>query len=304
MKIKINYSSKKFVVLVAILCCLLWGSAYPSIKIGYVLFHIPNGNIPSELVFAGYRFILAGIIVLFVAQMSGRKIFSITKANIKQLFILGVLQTLLEYVFFYIGLANTTGAKGSIMNATGTFFSVIIAHFIYKDDRLHFRKILGCLLGFLGVMIINFNSSLLNFSFNFVGDGFLIIAALFFSIGSIYSKKLSKSMDVMVITGYNLFIGGALLAALGLSFGGNISHFTLESTSLLIYMALLSAGAFTLWTQLLKFNKVSLVSIFYFLIPVFGVILSGIFLSENIFEVRYAFALILVSLGILAVNLE
>ena len=304
MKIRINYSSKKFVVLAAILCCLLWGSAYPSIKIGYVLFHIPNGNIPSELVFAGYRFILAGIIVLFAAQMLGRKIFSISKNNIKQLFILGALQTLLEYVFFYIGLANTTGAKGSIMNATGTFFSVIIAHFIYKDDRLHFRKILGCLLGFLGVMIINFNSSLLNFSFSFVGDGFLIIAALFFSIGSIYSKKLSKSMDVMVITGYNLFIGGVLLAALGFSFGGSISNFTFQSSTLLIYMALLSAGAFTLWTQLLKFNKVSLVSIFYFLIPVFGVILSGIFLSENIFELRYAFALILVSLGILAVNLE
>ena len=56
-------------------------------------------------------------------------------------------------MFFYIGLAYATGVKSSIMNATGTFFSVLLAHFIYKNDRLSFNKALGCMIGFAGVLV-------------------------------------------------------------------------------------------------------------------------------------------------------
>lgn len=51
------------------------------------------------------------------------------------------------------------------MNATGTFFSVLLAHYLYKNDRLTLNKIIGCALGFVGVMVVNVGSDLMDFNF-------------------------------------------------------------------------------------------------------------------------------------------
>jgi len=297
-----TFTNRKFVIIIAVLCCFLWGSAFPAVKIGYKLFNISNGDIPSELLFAGYRFALAGIIVLIASVLTGNNIFKLSMKNTADLFLLGITQTTLQYIFFYIGLANTTGVKGSVMNSTGAFFSVILAHFIYADDKLNLNKVIGCILGFIGVIIINFNADLLNFSFNIIGDAFIVIAAFIFSLSSIYSKKLTKNLDVTLVTGYNLFIGGVILILIGIISGGRVLNFNISSSFLLIYMAIISSAAFSLWTLLLKYNKVSTVSIYNFLIPVFGAILSSIFLAENIFEFKNIFALLLVCLGIWNVN--
>jgi drug/metabolite transporter (DMT)-like permease len=297
-----KFTDAKFVAAIATLCCLLWGSAYPAIKVGYILFNINTNDIASKFLFAGYRFVIAGVILLILAQLSGKKIFSFSKRNFSRLFILGVIQTTLQYIFFYIGVANTTGVKGSVMNSTAVFFGVILAHYLYKNDKLTKTKAIGCMIGFIGVIAVNFNSELLRFSFNFTGDGFVVIAALIFSVAAIYSKKLTESMDVMVITGYSLFIGGIILVLLGEVSGGQVDHFTPKSSLLLIYLALLSSIAFSLWNLLLKYNNVGLVSVYNFLTPIFGSVLSAIFLGETIFELKNIVALILVCIGIWMVN--
>jgi drug/metabolite transporter (DMT)-like permease len=299
---KIKYTDTKFVAAIATLCCLLWGSAYPSIKIGYILFEIASNDTASKILFAGYRFVIAGIILLIIARLFGKSIFCFSKSGISKLILLGVIQTTLQYIFFYIGVANTTGVKGSVMNSTAAFFSVILAHYIYRNDKLTKTKVIGCMVGFIGVIVVNFNTDLLHFSFNFTGDGFVVIAALIFSVAAIYSKKLTESMDIMVITGYSLFIGGILLVLLGEVFGGQVSHFTLTSSLVLIYLALLSSIAFSLWNLLLKYNNVGLVSVYNLLTPIFGSVLSAIFLGETIFELKNIVALLLVCMGIWMVN--
>ncbi|MBU3184787.1 DMT family transporter [Clostridium estertheticum] len=304
MKNKNIFTNKKVVAIIATFCCFLWGSAFPAIKNGYIMFNISASDIPSKLVFAGYRFIIAGLVLLVMAKTCGKKIFNISKKNALDLSCLGVIQTTLQYIFFYIGVSNTTGVKGSIMNSTVTFFSVILAHYIYVNDKLNMQKILGCILGFIGVMSMNFSTDLLDFSFRFNGEGFLMIAAFVSAVGAIYGKKLTKSMDVMVVTGYSLFVGGIMLMLLGMLSGGSVYHFTMDSSLLLMYLALLSSAAFSLWNLLLKYNKVGPVSIFNFLIPIFGSILSAIFLNENIFEYKNMVALVLVCLGIWMVNKE
>jgi drug/metabolite transporter (DMT)-like permease len=297
-----KFTDAKFVAAIATLCCLLWGSAYPAIKVGYILFNINTNDIASKFLFAGYRFVIAGVILLILAQLSGKRIFSFSKRNFSRLFTLGVIQTTLQYIFFYIGVANTTGVKGSVMNSTAVFFGVILAHYLYKNDKLTKTKAIGCMIGFIGVIAVNFNSELLRFSFNFTGDGFVVIAALIFSVAAIYSKKLTESMDVMVITGYSLFIGGIILVLLGEVSGGQVDHFRVKSSFLLIYLALLSSIAFSLWNLLLKYNNVGLVSVYNFLTPIFGSVLSAIFLGETIFELKNIVALILVCIGIWMVN--
>lgn len=294
------YTNRKNIVLLATLCCILWGSAYPSIKIGYSLFNV--NDIGSKLIFAGYRFALAGILVLLLESITKKNIFNFSKKQFGQITLLGLTQTALQYIFFYIGLSYTTGVRGSIINGTGTFVSIILAHFIYKNDKLNFNKIIGCIIGFFGVVIVNLNGqSLGGNSFTFKGDGFVMIAAIIFAASAIYGKKITQTQEPEVVTGFQLFIGGVVLTILGWTLGGSLKGFTLASTSLLIYMALLSSVAFVIWTKLLKYNKVGIISVFNFLVPVFGTLLSSIFLGENIFDIKILIALILVCLGIFLV---
>lgn len=298
------FSNRKVVVFLASLSCLLWGSAYPAIKNGYVLFGIATGDIPSKMLFAGYRFLFAGLVLLVAALVMRRPLGGLDGRKWRQIVTLGLTQTTLQYVFFYIGMAYTTGVKGSIMNATGTFFSVLLAHFIYHNDRLSRNKVLGCLIGFGGVMAVNFGAGLLDYHFTMLGEGFIVISACVLSAASIYGKKVSQGMDSIVLTGYQLAIGGAVLVAVGLAGGGVLAGFTLKSSLLLGYMVLLSSVAFGLWTVLLKFNRVGLVAVFNFLIPVFGAILSAIFLGESILEWKNGVALLLVCSGIWLVTKE
>ena len=298
------FTHRKVVFLLASLCCLLWGSAYPAIKNGYALFHIAADDIPTKLVFAGYRFAFAGLVLLAFASISRKPVFAIKLRTFGQMTLLGLTQTSLQYVFFYIGLAYATGVKSSIMNATGTFFSVLLAHFIYKNDRLSFNKVLGCVVGFVGVMVVNFRPGLLSFDFTLLGEGAIVLAAFILSAASIYGKKISQQVDSVVLTGYQLAIGGVALLLIGFATGGDLEAFTPVSAALMLYMVALTSVAFSLWTILLKYNRVSMITVFNFMVPVFGTLLSALFLDESFLEWKNGVALLLVCGGIWLVTKE
>ena len=293
------YTNRRNIVLLATLCCILWGSAYPAIKSGYEMFNIETNDIPSKLIFAGYRFALAGIIVLITGVAARKNIFNFSLKEIGQITLLGFTQTTLQYIFFYVGLSYTTGIRSSIINGTGAFFSIILAHFIYKNDRLNFNKILGGIIGFAGVIVVNLNGeSFFGTSFSLEGEGSVMLAAFILSAASIYGKKITQHQDASIVTGYQLFIGGVILTVLGFACGGKLTGFTLKSSALLGYMALLSSVAFVLWTELLKYNKVGIISVFNFSVPIFGSLLSAVFLGESIFDIKILIGLILVCTGI------
>lgn len=291
------FTRTRVVLVCASLCCLLWGSAYPAIKTGYLLLGIAREDVATQLVFAGYRFVGAGALLLVFAAISGKSLTGLSGRQFAQLASLGVGQTSLQYVFFYIGLAHTTGVKASILNAVGVFFSVLLAHGLYANDRLTSRKLVGCLMGFAGVLTVNLGGDV-GLEFHWLGEGFIILAALVLSSASIYGKRISQGMDSVVMTGYQLAVGGGVLWAVGLVLGGKVSAFTVQSAALLGYLSALSAVAFALWGILLKYNKVSKVTIYNFLIPVFGAGLSAVFLNESLWAWKNLAALALVSLGI------
>jgi drug/metabolite transporter (DMT)-like permease len=290
------------VVWLATLCCFLWGSAYPAIKGGYALLDIAQDDLGGKMLFAGWRFLVAGIVLLGFAWATGRRLGARTLGDAGALVALGATQTALQYVFFYIGLAHTTGVKSSIMNATGTFFSVLLAHFVYTRERLTHRKALGCLVGFAGVLVVNVSPQLADFDFTLLGEGFVVIAAFVLAAASIYGKRLSQRFDAVAMTGAQLAIGGAILLAVGWLAGGSLARWSWEAVALMAYMVLLSAVAFSLWTVLLKHNPVALVAVFNFLIPLFGAVLSAIFLGESVLEWKNLLALVLVCAGIAIVT--
>lgn len=289
------------VAIMALTSCFLWGSAFPGIKYGYEIFQVSSGDFPNQILFAGYRFTLAGLMVLALASVGGKKIASVLPGNFFSLLKLGLAMTTLQYVFFYTGLANTTGVKAAILNSNTTFFSVILAHFFYRNDRLNRHTIVGCLLGFAGVVAVNWGGSFdANFKLN--GEGCLILSFFCLAAAGIYGKHISQYIDPTLMTGWQLTFGGLALTILGLGLGGWLSHITAVGCALLGYLAFLSAAAFALQSILLKHNPVSRVSIFSFSIPIFGACLSAIFLGDRLLEWKNLAALLLVSLGVWVVT--
>lgn len=291
------YRDRRFVIGMAVLCCVLWGSAFPAVKAGYALLHVAKTDTAAQMLFAGWRFLAAGTILLVLAGLTGKPLVP-PRDQAPKVVALGIVQTTVQYVFFYIGLAHATGVKSSIMNSTGAFFGVILAHFLYANDRLTPRKALGCLLGFLGVLAVNLGGKGLDFEFTLLGEGFVVIAAFVLAAAGIWGKTISQKMDAMVMTGWQLAIGGGALLAIGFAFGGRLGGFDVRSLALLAYMAGLSAAAFALWSLLLKHNPVGMLAVFNFLIPVFGVLLSALFLHEPVLAWKNAAALALVCGGI------
>lgn len=300
---KLFLESAKGIFLLAVTATFLWGSAYPCVKTGYLLFNIPVEDTGGKLLFAGLRFFLAGVFTLIAVVVIQKKIVMPKKTDMPWIALLGIVQTSIQYLFFYIGLSNTTGVKGAILVGTGTFIAVILSHFFYKDDKLNLIKIFGCIIGFIGIVFIN-TSGVGGGSFSLKGEGFLLIAAIAFAVGSLISKEAAKNSDPMMITGYQLFFGGGVLIAAGIINGGKLSYVSANGILILLYLAFLSAAAFTLWTMLLKHNKVGRIAIYNCLVPVFGTILSAVFLKEEFLVFQSSVALLCVCMGIYLVNKE
>lgn len=293
---------KPIVILpLAVLSTLLWGSAYPVVKIGYQIFGIGENAVFNKLLFAGVRFALAGVLVLVASWVVQKRFPLPQKEAVRDIAALGFVQTAVQYLFFYIGLSHTTAMKSAIINATAAFMAILLAHFLYKDDRLTLRKGAGCLLGFAGVVLINLDGGF-GGGFALNGEGFLILAAASFAVGSIISKQAAAKEDSMVVTGWQLLIGGMVLVIVGFLGGAKLAIPSAQAFWLLAYLAFLSSVAFTLWTVLLKNNSVGKISVYNFLTPVFGVLLSVILLGEA-FDWKIMLALAAVCTGILIVNL-
>ena len=293
----------KWVVLaLATFCCLLWGSAYPCVKIGYSLFDIETTG--AQILFAGYRFTLAGVITFLIAAFYFRKWVIPRRDELKGIVALGLVQTTCQYIFFYIGLSNTTGVKSAIIGAASNFFTIFLAHYILKGEKLTKYKIVGSVLGMAGVVIIQVNGGAIDGSFSFFGEGFLLIASLTTALGSVLTRIFTRSSDAMLLTAYQLMFGGVILIGVGLLMGGSITQISAAGLWLLFYLAMLSALAFTIWTILLKHNPVGRIAIYGFMFPIFGVILSGMLLGEAFLSLRTLAALASVSFGIWLVNRE
>ena len=303
---KTIWSRLPILVISAFFCCLLWGSASPAIKIGYEMFNIGAGDTPSRILFAGCRFAIAGVMVIIFGSLLSRKFLKLQVSTVKYALVLACFQTILQYIFFYMALAHTSGVRGSIINAAGTFFSILLAVYVFHYEKMTLRKALGSLLGFAGVVVIVSAGSFSSLSGNISlqGEGAMIAAALANAASGCFIKKFSAKENPVTLSGYQFFIGGIAMIVIGLACGGHLQIMSSYSIPLLIYMAFISAGAYTLWGILLKYNPVSHVTVLGFMNPVLGVILSAIFLHEGneAMNVITLAALVLVALGIYVVN--
>ena len=295
------YTNPIFVAICAILCCALWGSATPFIKIGYKLI-LPHGGVASTMLFAGIRFTLAGVLTVLIYSIARRKFLYPKKQNWDKVLIISAFQTVIQYIFFYIGLANTTGVKGTIASGSNAFFAMLVACLIFHQEKLTLKKVIAAILGFSGIVLVNLEG--LDLNMNFTVDGFVLISAIAYAFSSVFVKIFSKYEDPVILSGYQFILGGIVMTLVGVFMGGKVAFPDIKAVAVLIYLAFLSAIAYSLWGILLKHNPVSKVTIYSFMIPVFGVLLSNLLLSEqsHVSPINLIITLILVSTGIIMLN--
>lgn len=297
------FTRRTIIVGFTLICCLLWGSAFPCIKIGYKMFEISSDSTSSQILFAGMRFLLAGIMAALAGSIAEKRLLVPKKDDIPRVCLLSLFQTILQYTFFYIGLSHTTGMKSSIITASNVFLSIIVSSLIFRTEKLTIRKLIGCGVGFAGVILINFTGGS-DMSLSFMGEGMVFLSALSYAFSASITKRFSRTSDPVMLSSWQFIAGGIIMTATGIISGGHIGNAGVSGTAMLIYLSFISAAAFSLWSLLLKYNPVSSVSVFGFMNPVFGVILSALLLSEKAPAgiIRTVIALLLVVTGIITVN--
>ena len=291
------------VFLLALLCCALWGSAFPCIKFGYEWLHIAQNDAASQLLFAGLRFMLAGCltIVLFPLLTARRRILWPNRQAFSKIVILAMLQTFLQYLFFYIGLSHTTASKASVLNSLHVFVAVLAACLLFHQERLGRNKIVACVLGFAGVVLVNISGGG-GMQISLLGEGFMLFAAVSYAFSSVVLKRFAQTQDPVMLSGWQFLLGGVLLCLVGVCAGGRIdfvSHVGVSNVPgspleafvfalarwrgvwMLLYLALVSAVAYAVWGILLRENPVSRITVFGFLNPICGVVLSVLLRGEG-----------------------
>ena len=290
-------------VLCAIGCNMLWGSAIPFINLGYKLFAIPSGAITMQILFAGCRFFLAGLLTILFASMQKKALVVPRKKNADKVVKLALTQTIAQYFFFYIGVANTASVKGAIIQGLNAFVAILIACFLFRTERMNLLKWIGGLLGVAGVVAVNLNGGTIDMSVSLMGEGFLMVSMLAGACSAGLIKRYGQHDDPVALSGWQFMLGGAVMAIGAFLMGGRLHPQNIGAVLVLLYLALLSAVAYTVWSLLLKVNPVSRIAVYMFLQPVFGVLLSLILYgSSDVPLLRYALALLLVCLSIVIVG--
>jgi len=289
-----------WVVVFALTAAVAWGWAYPLIKLGFGEFAITQSMTGSKMLFAGIRFAISGLIILTIAGVARRNFKVCSASGWWYILLFSLMNTSLHYAFFYIGLSHSEGARAAILNSLSVFSLVLLACVFFKSDRLTASKMIGCLVGFAGVLALNVGGGDSG-GFTLMGDGMIILNTLCSAIASLMTRGLGRRVDVFVGTGYSLAIGGVVLLFAGVFAGGTIPTVTFAGVVILGLLICISTLGFALYNKLLSCNPVGKVAIFNSLIPAVGALTSCLCLSEP-FYWKYVVAALLATVGIYIIN--
>ena len=289
-----------WVAVFAMTAAILWGWAYPLIKLGFQEFQITQDMTGGKMLFAGLRFCLSGLIILALAEATHRPFHVRKGTDWLYILVFCLLNTTLHYAFFYFGLSHSEGARAAILNSMSVFSVVILACIFFKSDKMTVRKLTGCAIGIAGILALNLGGKESG-HFTWLGDGMIILNALCSAFASLMTRGLIRRVDVFVGTGYSLALGGALLIVPGLAMGGRLPQVTLWGLAILAMLIGISSIGFALYNKLLICNPIGKIAIFNSLIPVVGAMTSCLCLGEP-FYYKYVVAGTLATAGIYIIN--
>lgn len=277
----------------------LWGSLFPVVKIGYKAFSIDTQSVPSILMFAGTRFTICGLVICAISYLKKDKIETPKRKTIGAFMLIGLFSIILHYGFSYIGLSLTDSSKTAIIKQLGALIYVCFAFLFFKNETFNVWKIVGAIVGFLGIIAINIGEGGIYFS---VGD-MLIIASSFCTVASgVISKKILTSNSPFWLTGISQLSGGIILMLASLVMGAELLTFDMSSFAVFAYICTASIISYLLWNYILKTSDLSNMFIIKFAEPLFACVFGAMLLGENVLKWQYLLAFILISTGIVFGN--
>ena len=291
---------KKWAIILSLFVMLLWGSAIPLIKVTYLHAGILPDDTGGKILIAGIRFFMAGILTFIYFLIFNKEKVEREKINFKFIFLLAMIQTCLQYMFYYIGLSNTLGSLAAVIQASNAFLIVIISVIFIGDEELTPRKIAALIIGSIGILIINLRDAG-GFNFNITGEGFVLIATSLNALASVLIRKYGRGQNAFLMTFLQFLIGATPLIIIGAITHKSNVNFDFVLFLMLCYGAFISATGFTIWTSVLQAHSSSEFGIYKLFVPIFGTILSILVLGEEL-TIYIILGLIFVLIGALVLN--
>lgn len=291
---------KRWAIIFSLMAMFLWGSAIPLIKLTYIHAGIQADDPGGKILIAGIRFFMAGLLTYIYFFLFNKEKVERDKINFKFIIILALIQTTLQYSMYYIGLSNTLGSLAAVIQASNAFITVIISVILIADEKLTGRKVAALIIGSLGLVIINLKDAG-SFHFKLTGEGFILIATTLNALASVLIRKYGRDQNSFLMTGTQFLLGATPLIIIGALTHTSIVNFDLKLFLMLSYGAFISATSFTIWTSVLQRHSASEFGIYKLFIPIFGTILSVLFLGEEL-TIYIILGLIFVLLGAVVLN--
>lgn len=291
---------KRWAIIFSLMAMLLWGSAIPLIKLTYLHAGILPDDPGGKIFIAGIRFFMAGLLTYIYFFLFNKEKVERDKINFKFIIILALIQTTLQYSTYYIGLSNTLGSLAAVIQASNAFITVIISVILIADEKLTGRKLAALIIGSLGLIIINLKDRG-SFHFKLTGEGFILIATTLNAFASVLIRKYGRDQNSFLMTGTQFLLGATPLIIIGALTHTSLVNFDLKLFLMLSYGAFISATSFTIWTSVLQAHSASEFGIYKLFIPIFGTILSVLFLGEEL-TIYIILGLIFVLLGAVVLN--
>jgi len=266
-----------------LICAVLWGSAFPSIKSVYAIWAEDGVEVSgwTRWWFAGVRFVIAGGALLLIAREPWK---GLKRTPVRLVVTMAACQTFFQYILFYMALAFASGSLCSLMTASGSFWWLLLAPLFGRAVWGGWRVWAILLVGACGVALAVYSPGDVSES-PLLGVGIMLLANFGAAIAILVFGQVKETMGAKAATGFSLFFGGLGLCALGakgaVQSGEMFSPIVMGIT---VYLAFVSAAAFTLWNELSTRFPVSLLATYRFMIPIFGVSLSVLILDGESFN--------------------
>jgi drug/metabolite transporter (DMT)-like permease len=264
-------------IFLAIIACLLWSTAYASIKIGL--------QFDTPLHFAGVRFIISGVLVLPFTVKPDIYV-KMVKKYWRVVAWVTLLQTLINYSLFYKGLDLVPGAIGAVIVGSQPLVTAVVASIMHKEDKLTRKKIVTIIFGLSGVILISAGRQVfkLGTSLELLGVVMILAANISVATSNVVVSVRSKGMNPFVLSSSSLFLGGVMLYLVSIPLEGrNQGPYPAQYWFILLWLSVMAAIAFSLWFLLLQRPgvKVSELNLWKFIIPVVGAILSWVLVPDE-----------------------
>jgi len=267
---------------------LIWASAFFNIKIATYSF--------GPVTIAFLRVFFGAIPVLLLCYYKKIKIEAFSK-DWYWFAIIGFVNLVAPFFLIAYGVKSVQSNLAAILMSTTPLSSTVLGHFYTKNEKFNFIKTFGILIGFSGILYLFSDNILINEN-NFFSAILILLGSTCYVIGGVLTLKISKKKNENV-TGSILIWAVIILAPLAsfIEQPWNIAP-RLDSTISVIYLGLISTGiAWLLRFRILVNNGLIFQSQVSYLIPIFGTILSYIFLKELI-TIKVLISLIAVVIGI------